>query len=558
MVSILWGVSALEERIEKATSEFIPSGQENLGLQLDISDQIRSKKVNAKEAMQAMKKRLAHKNPNVQLATLSLIDTCVKNSGDSFVKEIASKEFMDELTTMVRTSNLNIDVRNKILDSVQTWGCAAKGNPALGYMTDTYSILKAEGHVFPPIKQNIDRIMLESSAAPEWGDSSVCERCRTPFTMTNRKHHCRNCGGTFCQECSSRNMALPHLAINEQVRVCDGCHLKLKMYKITGQNTLPPLPPSTSNSNSSHPPAANAETDDYDGDIKKAIELSLKEDEKRKTGYGTGYSPSSMKNNISYSPQSAKVDDEDPDLAAAIAASLREMEIASPPQANYQYPSAPPSTDLSPTEMENIQLFSTLMEHVRAHGGNVINDPQINKLYTQIGALQPKLIRSLDDTIRKHRACVELHDKINKVVQIYDRLLEQRMSGYRKDIGTITSTTSYPYYGSAEHTGLPNVAQYHGNTTTDQHGYHQHLPPVTATSAATSSVPSYGFNPQYSSPSQQVPQQQYQSIQSSTVPMMHHPQQQMYMQTPATQQQQQPTPMTTQSPPVDERPLIDL
>jgi growth factor-regulated tyrosine kinase substrate len=80
------------------------------------------------------------------------------------------------------------------------------------------------------------------------------------------------------------------------------------------------------------------------------------------------------------------------------------MEIASPPQVNhYHHASAPPNYDLSPTEMENIQLFSTLMEHVHARGGNVANDPQINKLYTQIGSLQPKLLRSLDDTIQKHR-----------------------------------------------------------------------------------------------------------------------------------------------------------
>lgn len=50
----------------------MPSGEENLGLQLDISDDIRSKKISAKEAVQAMKKRLGHKNPNVQLATLSV------------------------------------------------------------------------------------------------------------------------------------------------------------------------------------------------------------------------------------------------------------------------------------------------------------------------------------------------------------------------------------------------------------------------------------------------------------------------------------------------------
>ncbi|ORZ21382.1 hypothetical protein BCR42DRAFT_407451 [Absidia repens] len=541
MVSILWGASTLDERIEKATSEFMPSGQENLALQLDISDDIRSKKVNAKEAMQAMKKRLGHKNPNVQLSTLSLIDTCVKNSGDVYVREIGSREFMDELATMVRRSNLNIDVKNKVLDSVQTWGIAAKGNPALGYMTDTYSLLRAEGHVFPPIKQNIDAILLEASAAPEWGDSSVCERCRTPFTMTNRKHHCRNCGGTFCQECSSRTMSLPHLAINDQVRVCDGCHLKLKMYK-TGQSSLPrppPVEPSPSASKTIIPKTAS--TDAYDDDLKEAIELSLAEDEKRKAGFGSGYQASSANNNASHSPsqQTSTDDNEDPDLTAAIAASLREMEIASPPQVNHQHSSVPPTYDLSPTEIENIQLFSTLMEHVYARGGNVANDPQINKLYTQIGALQPKLIRSLDSTIQKHRACVELHEKINKVVQVYDRLLEQRMSGYRSG-GPTSSSSTYPYYGtndSSGSSGIPNpTATAIPQQALDYQGYYQNT--------STTMTPPYGTAPVYTSLPQQ--QQQQQIVYPPTAQSMDQ------------QHQQQQSVPNGHTQVADERPLIDL
>jgi growth factor-regulated tyrosine kinase substrate len=100
-------------------------------------------------------------------------------------------------------------------------------------------------------------------------------------------------------------MALPHLAINEAVRVCDGCHLKLKMYK-TGQGSLP-RPPSSAPSPSLPAPApppttANSDLDAYDDDLKKAIELSLAEDEKRRNGFGTGYQASSSVSNTSYAP----------------------------------------------------------------------------------------------------------------------------------------------------------------------------------------------------------------------------------------------------------------
>jgi growth factor-regulated tyrosine kinase substrate len=58
--------------VDKATSELIPKDHDDITLNLDISDQIRSKKVAPKDAMRAIKRRISHSNPNVQLLALSV------------------------------------------------------------------------------------------------------------------------------------------------------------------------------------------------------------------------------------------------------------------------------------------------------------------------------------------------------------------------------------------------------------------------------------------------------------------------------------------------------
>ncbi|XP_066303983.1 RUN and FYVE domain-containing protein 2-like isoform X4 [Branchiostoma lanceolatum] len=80
-------------------------------------------------------------------------------------------------------------------------------------MEDMKEALKDE------LKFNQDKVWTDDK------DVTECRQCDKLFSVSRRKHHCRNCGGIFCNDCSDNKMPLPSSA--KPVRVCDQCHTKL-------------------------------------------------------------------------------------------------------------------------------------------------------------------------------------------------------------------------------------------------------------------------------------------------------------------------------------------
>jgi len=74
-------------------------------------------------------------------------------------------------------------------------------------------------------KLSLDDLKDESTTGRVWekdGEVKDCKICSKEFSIARRKHHCRNCGGIFCDKCSDNKMELASSA--NKVRVCDNCY----------------------------------------------------------------------------------------------------------------------------------------------------------------------------------------------------------------------------------------------------------------------------------------------------------------------------------------------
>ncbi|AAS53198.1 AFL176Cp [Eremothecium gossypii ATCC 10895] len=435
-------VAALGECIQRATSESIPNGEIDLALALDVSDAVRSRRLGARDSMRALKKRVLQtkSNPNTQLAAWRLVEVCVKNGGTHFLKEVCSREFMDcmeHVAAQEKTVDNEdlVQLCRRIIFELYT---AFKNDSQLSYVSQVHQRLQARGVEFPQAAPGYlvnTMAMFDSKAPADWVDSDACMICSNAFTFLNRKHHCRSCGGIFCNEHSSHQLPLPEMGITEPVRVCDNCYDEYEIKKHSSRRLR---------RQSQRRARPKAEREDEDDDLRRAIELSLRES---KTQDNLVPTVTRLENS------DATKDDEDPEFLAAVQASLREHQLEqerqaaaaaaaakhpSQPERAVQLPSLMDSrqapvaqqrySTLTNQEEDDIYLFANLVEKMKGQPMNaVLEDTQLQMLYQKVLGTRPRLNHSLNDTFHKYNTLVDMNAKISDIMSIYDTMLERQL-----------------------------------------------------------------------------------------------------------------------------------
>uniref|UniRef100_A0A8W7Q0H5 Hepatocyte growth factor-regulated tyrosine kinase substrate n=1 Tax=Anopheles coluzzii TaxID=1518534 RepID=A0A8W7Q0H5_ANOCL len=445
----MFRTSVFDKSLENATS--------NLNLEPDwqailvICDTIRQGDVNAKYAVGALKKKMQSPNPITAMYALLTLESIVKNCGTPVHDEIANKANCELFQNLVNTTK-HEEVRAKMLELIQAWAYAFRSTIKYRSIKDTMNILKTEGHKFPELKEA--DAMFSSDIAPDWVDGDVCHRCRSQFTFTVRKHHCRNCGQVFCAQCSSKNSTLPKFGIEKEVRVCDGCYAQLQrptgtlVKKPTEEEDLPAEYLSSSLAQQAQGPARKTDEElREEEELQLALALSQSEAETKQQAQArrsaTFHSkapespePQTPQAQVKRSPSPAEEPPADPELARYLNRNYWEqrqvMESPASPSAPSPMPSPMPSlqpsllmTKSAPEDAEidefsnmmktQVEIFVNRMKSNSSRGRSISCDSAVQTLFMNVTSLHGRLLTFIKDMDDKRMWYEQLQDKLTQI-----------------------------------------------------------------------------------------------------------------------------------------------
>lgn len=443
--------SSFDKNLENATS--------HLRLEPDwpsillICDEINQKDVTPKNAFAAIKKKMNSPNPHSACYSLLVLESIVKNCGAPVHEEVFTKENCEMFSSFLE-STPHENVRQKMLELVQTWANAFRSSDKYQAIKDTMTILKAKGHTFPELREA--DAMFTADTAPNWADGKVCHRCRVEFSFTNRKHHCRNCGQVFCGQCTAKQCPLPKYGIEKDVRVCDGCFVALqrptsgiKSGSRVADSDLPAEYLNSSLSQQVQTPARKSEEElKEEEELQLALALSQSEAEQQKqkqqslTAAAAAYrmpqrSPSPEAPPAPKEYQQPIEETSNPELAKYLNRSYWEQRkisesssMASPSAPSPMPPTPQPQQsislqaksadevqidDFASNMRTQVEIFVNRMKSNSSRGRNISNDSSVQTLFmtlTSLHSQQLSYIKEMDD---KRMWYEQLQDKLTQI-----------------------------------------------------------------------------------------------------------------------------------------------
>jgi signal transducing adaptor molecule len=527
-----------DDIVNKTTDENLTS--ENWELILNLCDKVQDEGPDgARNVIAAVLKRLAHRNPNVQLYALSLAEALSKNCTIDLHREIASRAFTQGLEKIITDRTTHEKVKRRALGLIALWTSAFENDSTLGIMEDCYTNLKSKNYKFeapeepaPPVvddevrrreEEELQRVlemsMQDKGGRNQWqgyspaaaaGSSSAAGGSGSGSQLARRASASAS-SSIAAATASGPKLSHTTLTYNAGYSPARSASLKVQtattttthMAEPTAQTT-PASARSSSVSVSSHAsntqvvtrvralhtfePTEPGELAFEKGEIIKVVDRGYKDWWRGQLKGRTGIFP------VNYVEPM-------PEPTAAELANEAEKEAVVFAQA------------------ANVDRLLTMLRSLDPAKDNLADNEEIQELYRSSMALRPKIVKLIDKYSQKRADLVSMNETFVRARTIFDRMMEESLA---RHTGVYESQSTYrpPQYqgrpdsrarARPEYATSPGPQAYGWTPVYDQPGYNSF---PTATPAAG---PNYAPGPDgpypspYADPAAYTPKQQQQA-----------------------------------------------
>ncbi|KAJ2709505.1 ESCRT-0 subunit protein hse1, partial [Coemansia spiralis] len=116
---------------------------------MEVCDRVGSDSERAQQCFEVVNERVMHRNANVVLYTMTLVQSMVENCGQGVRQQVASRAFTTTLTRVLNDKSMHEKVKSRILGCIQQWAFDFRQDPTLSLMEETYTKLRAQRFQFP-------------------------------------------------------------------------------------------------------------------------------------------------------------------------------------------------------------------------------------------------------------------------------------------------------------------------------------------------------------------------------------------------------------------------
>ncbi|KZT25211.1 hypothetical protein NEOLEDRAFT_1065705 [Neolentinus lepideus HHB14362 ss-1] len=441
-----------DDIVVKTTDENLTS--ENWELILNLCDKVQDEgETGGRNVIAAVIKRLAHRNPNVQLYSLTLVESLQKNCGIAVHREISSRAFTQALEKLVTDRTTHDKVRRRTLSLIATWTAEFESDPTLGIMEDLYNSLKAKNYKFetpseppPPdvddeirrkeeeeLQRALEMSVHDKGGRGQWAEYSAYSSggaggagssssgpgygapSSTSTAGSSSAGPASSSSSTYRRD-SYQQPAIPSYgsdyapARRTQTPVAIASVTATASSVGPAPSTSPPAPssqPIVTRVRALHTfePSEQGELAFEKGDIIKVVDRGYKDWWRGQLKGRTGIFPVNYVEPLP-EPTSAEL--------------AREAEQ----EAGVFY------------QAMNVDRLLTLLRHLDPAKDNLADNEEIQELYRQCMSLRPKIVKLIEKYSQKRADLISMNEGFIKARTIYERMMEESLARHTQGISS--------------------------------------------------------------------------------------------------------------------------